>query len=369
MVNPFPQRGFLPIDNPISQWVDPRRNALMGLSAGFLSGDPSRAMTGAMQGSALDQQYAQLQADQAQQEQEANATKAWLEQSYPEYSTLPPGEGFRLAMAAEQAKRSGSGAGNESFFGNIVPMQDAEGNVVLGQASNQGRWQPLQGAEGFSPAPTTKQIDAGNQIITTDIYGNELYRTPKSGAVPTGYGAPDESGTIAPMPGSPQEQEQNAIRSKAGAAASSYGRQVDLVSQDIDNALEIANNVPATGVFSLLNAVPGSPQGDLAALLETIEANIGFDALQEMRNNSPTGGALGSVTERELALLTSTMGNLRQSQSQEQFTRNLRRLKQQLEASRQAIQDAYNRDFGGQGQTAPQGTIDLGGGVTMRQVR
>lgn len=69
--------------------------------------------------------------------------------------------------------------GNESFFGNIVPMQDANGNVVLGQASNQGNWQPLQGAEGYSPAPTTKQIDTGTEIITTDVYGNELYRTPK----------------------------------------------------------------------------------------------------------------------------------------------------------------------------------------------
>lgn len=69
--------------------------------------------------------------------------------------------------------------GNESFFGNIVPMQDANGNVVLGQASNQGNWQPLQGAEGYTPAPTTKQIDTGTEIITQDVYGNELYRTPK----------------------------------------------------------------------------------------------------------------------------------------------------------------------------------------------
>lgn len=81
--------------------------------------------------------------------------------------------------------------GTESFFGNIVPMQDANGNVVLGQASNQGNWQPLQGAEGYSPAPTTKQIDTGTEIITTDVYGNELYRTPKQNrqaAYDTGYG-------------------------------------------------------------------------------------------------------------------------------------------------------------------------------------
>lgn len=80
--------------------------------------------------------------------------------------------------AMEREAQMGPG-GNETFFGNAVPMQDENGNIVLGQMSNQGRWQPLQGAEGYSPAPTTKQIDTGTEIITTDIYGNELYRTPK----------------------------------------------------------------------------------------------------------------------------------------------------------------------------------------------
>lgn len=85
---------------------------------------------------------------------------------------------YQAQLAKLQAEAAGGGS-NETFFGNVVPMQDANGNIVLGQASNQGRWQPFQGAEGYTPAPTTKQIDTGTEIITTDIYGNELYRTPK----------------------------------------------------------------------------------------------------------------------------------------------------------------------------------------------
>jgi hypothetical protein len=98
---------------------------------------------------------------------------------------------YQAQLAKLQADVANGGQGAETFFGNIVPMQDAEGNVVLGQASNQGNWQPLQGAEGFSPAPTTKQIDTGTEIITTDVYGNELYRTPKENrqaAYETGFG-------------------------------------------------------------------------------------------------------------------------------------------------------------------------------------
>lgn len=98
---------------------------------------------------------------------------------------------YQAQLAKLQADAASGGRGAESFFGNIVPMQDAEGNVVLGQASNQGNWQPLQGADGFSPAPTTKQIDTGTEIITQDIYGNEMFRTPKQNreaAYQTGYG-------------------------------------------------------------------------------------------------------------------------------------------------------------------------------------
>lgn len=98
---------------------------------------------------------------------------------------------YQAQLAKLQADAANGGQGNESFFGNIVPMQDAQGNVVLGQASNQGNWQPLQGAEGFSPAPTTKQIDTGTEIITQDIYGNVLFRTPKQNreaAYETGFG-------------------------------------------------------------------------------------------------------------------------------------------------------------------------------------
>lgn len=86
---------------------------------------------------------------------------------------------YQAQLAKLQAESANGGQGNESFFGTAVPMQDGNGNIVLGQMSNQGRWQPLQGAEGYSPAPTTKTIDTGTEIITTDVYGNELYRTPK----------------------------------------------------------------------------------------------------------------------------------------------------------------------------------------------
>ena len=51
--------------------------------------------------------------------------------------------------------------------------------------------------------------------------------------------------------------------------------------------------------------VPGTEAQATAAKLDTIKANIGFDKLQKMRDASPTGGALGQVSERELGFLQS----------------------------------------------------------------
>lgn len=69
-----------------------------------------------------------------------------------------------------------------------------------------------------------------------------------------------------------------------------------------------------TGITSRLD--PSSGGADLTAALDTIGANLAFRELGEMRANSPTGGALGSITERELDLLSSTMGSLKRAQSE-----------------------------------------------------
>ena len=63
--------------------------------------------------------------------------------------------------------------------------------------------------------------------------------------------------------------------------------------------------------------IPGTPAYDTNAQIETVISSIGFDRLQKMRDESPTGGALGQVSERELSQLNASLGNLRQSQSRD----------------------------------------------------
>lgn len=61
----------------------------------------------------------------------------------------------------------------------------------------------------------------------------------------------------------------------------------------------------------------------LAGALETVLGNLSFQELQAMRAASPTGGALGAISDRELSLLGSTVASLRQNQDPAQLRANL----------------------------------------------
>lgn len=58
-------------------------------------------------------------------------------------------------------------------------MTDANGNLVYGTIGKDGSWRPLTGAGGYRATPRTGTTDTGTEIITHDIYGNEIGRTRK----------------------------------------------------------------------------------------------------------------------------------------------------------------------------------------------
>lgn len=77
----------------------------------------------------------------------------------------------------------------------------------------------------------------------------------------------------------------------------------------------------------VLSKIPDTDEYDVAKLVTAIKANIGFDRLSRMRRESPTGGALGQVSNLEIGLLQSAIANLEGSQSKQQFIDNLKIVK------------------------------------------
>lgn len=117
--------------------------------------------------------------------------------------------------------------------------------------------------------------------------------------------------------------------------------------------------VMTAGFASLLSAVPGTPAANLAATLDTIQATIGFDELQRLRDNSETGGALGQVSNIENLLLQAVWGNVQESQSPPQLRENLKALGVAIERKNRRIAEAWKIDFGtdytGEGTAIPVG--------------
>lgn len=91
----------------------------------------------------------------------------------------------------------------------------------------------------------------------------------------------------------------------------------------IAGAKKYITELKANGWTGLLSALPETDAGVLARYLETIKANVGFRALQEMRDNSPTGGALGNVSELELKQLNAVKGSLEIKTTAEQLLETL----------------------------------------------
>jgi hypothetical protein len=101
----------------------------------------------------------------------------------------------------------------------------------------------------------------------------------------------------------------------------------------------------SVGNFSPISRIlPNSDASNLNNILETIRANIGFEYLQKMRESSPTGGALGNVSERENLLLQSVQGSLNPN-TPEQLLRTLTDIKQQMRETLQEKQEAFDSDF------------------------
>ena len=70
---------------------------------------------------------------------------------------------------------------------------------------------------------------------------------------------------------------------------------------------------------SWLRERPGTAAYDLQRKIDKIDANNAFSELQQMRENSPTGGALGGIAVEELKMLKSTIASLDPNMSQEEF--------------------------------------------------
>lgn len=142
--------------------------------------------------------------------------------------------------------------------------------------------------------------------------------------------------------------EREAGYTKAQGALRGFEQQAGLVTNAIDKAQELIDKPGgmATGFGQYFAGVPNSDAGKLNNYLNTVKANVGFDKLQQMRDNSPTGGALGQVSDFENKLLQAVNGAMDPRQT-DQLKENLAIVKNLYPQVLAEKQRAFNQDYGG----------------------
>lgn len=101
-----------------------------------------------------------------------------------------------------------------------------------------------------------------------------------------------------------------------------------------------------TGIRGKIPNIPGTDAANAAAKLETLKSQIGFGVLQDMRNSSKTGGALGAVSDAEGKRLESNLAALDTAQSTEEFKKSLQQIIDYAQGAKDRARAAYESQYG-----------------------
>lgn len=158
-----------------------------------------------------------------------------------------------------------------------------------------------QGYTGTYDQWVTDKAKAGASSIQVGADG-------KLGTIPQGYMVVQDQANpsgvrMVPVPGGPADKD--ALRKGNAGIAS------DVVNSAAQRALSADKGRMLGNVFGYLASyVPGTANAEVYKQVDVLKSNAAIEALTAMRAASPTGGALGSVTERENAMLAAKAGAL-----------------------------------------------------------
>lgn len=253
-------------------------------------------------------------------------------------------EGARLAGDVEMAQDEQTAAQEASkarlgYEQSLIEREEAKtkpieiGGRLVDPSTGRVVYEPpkeVDGSKTFTLSPGQKVYDAAGNIIAQndsdvdkltevspgatviDAKGNVIFRAPEKGA----------------------------------GEGSNYGdttaqRTVGLIDQALPNI-----SAKTTGILGATTSkIPGTDAYNLARILESIKANIGFSELQAMRDASKTGGALGQIAVQELNFLQSVLGSLDIGQSTPVLKKNLEDIKASLGRWNQAAEGGAGGDF------------------------
>lgn len=131
---------------------------------------------------------------------------------------------------------------------------------------------------------------------------------------------PERGWEVEVIPGTPSHQaEQERGVARVGTA--------DTVLGSIDRALKMSGDYSTGAYGNILRNFPGTNAYNLSAELENLGSAVQIEEIMKMRQSSPTGAAMGNLTEGEGRVLRSAKASLDQAQTKPEFDAALKRLR------------------------------------------
>lgn len=174
-----------------------------------------------------------------------------------------------------------------------APTDVAAYNFYADQESKAGRT-----PKPFEAWDTARRRSSAMSVNTGTIpQGYEQYNDPDSGAI-----------RMRPIPGGPKDPAK-----KDQATADARDTSTDIITGAAKNARDAISSasLPTTGTAgALLSNIGETGAAEVYRQVDTIKANAKVENLNAMRAASPTGGALGAVSDSESAMLAAKAGTL-----------------------------------------------------------
>jgi hypothetical protein len=243
----------------------------------------------------------------------------------------------------------------ENFKNNQVQRALAESKLRLAPLQEQQiQFALSKGQHDLANEDTKLGLLARQQQATEDFQRGRLgvmaqaiaaKPNPNVAKPPPGYRA-TVNGNLEAIPGGPADTKlQGVLNSDTGMLQNSMSS-FDRLEQSANETLNHPGLSGITGLRGAIPNIPGTAAADAQAKLNTLKSQVGFGVLQDMRNNSKTGGALGSVSDAEGKRLEANLAALENAQSEKQMKDSLRKIIDYSEQAKDRLRSAYNLKHG-----------------------
>lgn len=207
-------------------------------------------------------------------------------------------------------------------------------------------------------APTTRHYTRGNEEITEEYdsvnkvwnpVANAPRYKPDTGA--SGLPKPPKDfrytpdGELEPIPGGKEDAKRRTNYAKADKQYRGITSGLKTLKQQTEKLMNHPGLGKITGAMGVVPNFPGSDAANADAILEQLKSRTGLDVLQNMRLLSPTGGALGNVSDAEGKRLETYIAALSKAQSKPAMKAALQDILNYADDAERNLKDGFEQTF------------------------